>query len=89
MGSRMYVQVGKSEKVAAHRFAWAFDNPIGDFSVFSNVSLEDTKSFQPLYKVRHRSRYCPTHLIPKNPNFDIRLYHYTSRLISDCIAQVL
>ena len=46
MDSRMYVQVGKLEKVAAHRLAWAFDNPVGDFSVVSNAGLEDRKFFQ-------------------------------------------
>ena len=40
MGFRMYVQVGKSEKVAAHRLAWAFENPVCNFSVFSNAGLE-------------------------------------------------
>ena len=47
MGFRVYVQVGKSEKVAAYGLAWAFHNPVGDISVFSNAGLEDRKSFQP------------------------------------------
>ena len=39
-GPRMYVQVGRDQKMAAHRLAWAFDNPCGDFAALSNPQLE-------------------------------------------------
>ena len=39
-GLRIYVQLGGVEKVAAHRLAWAFHNPGGDFSLFTDARLE-------------------------------------------------
>ena len=41
-GQRQYVQLGKAEKVMAHRLAWAFENPAGNFASLEHSGLESS-----------------------------------------------
>ena len=39
-GGRRYVQLGRNEKVLAHRLGWVFDNPSGDFGLLASTDVE-------------------------------------------------
>jgi hypothetical protein len=38
--NRQYIQLGGTEKVAAHRLAWIIDNPVGNFALLSDARVE-------------------------------------------------
>lgn len=38
--NRQYIQLGGTEKVAAHRLAWVMDNPAGNFALLSDTRVE-------------------------------------------------